>query len=101
MDPRSTMHQNGNRNTMLYVGIAAGAAVGVVLALTRRGRRSRSRDPWSSAKNLTTRMADHSQDLASKSKDIIERVQNIYEEGRRVAEDAAELWSHGRRLVRA
>ena len=90
-------HINGNRSTLIYIGIAAGAAVGLALALGRRS--PRRRDPWQSAKHITTRMADHSQDFAQRSKDIIERAQNIYEEGRRIAVDAADLWTHGRKVV--
>ena len=44
-------------------------------------------------------MSNKSEDMADVSRDILERVKTIYDEGRRVVEDAGELWMHGRRLV--
>jgi gas vesicle protein len=89
---------NGSRNKFLWIGIAAGAAAGIIIAVTRSRR---PHDRWSTAKDLTRRVADNSQDLAERGKEIISRAQNIYEEGRKIVEDAADLWTHGRRLVRA
>ncbi len=101
MDPRnSTMHRNGNRNAMIYIGLAAGAAIGVAVALTRRGT-MRKRQPWEAAKHITRRFGDRSQELAARSNDIIERMRNMFEEGRKVVDDARDLWGEGRRLVRA
>jgi len=90
----SSMHES-NRNTYIWIGIAAGAAVGIIIAATRH----RPRNRWYSAKQLTRKMADHSVDFADRGKDIINRCQNIYEEGRKVVDDALDLWSHGRKLV--
>lgn len=101
MDPRNTsMHRNGSTNTMIYIGLAAGAAIGIAVALTRRGK-TRRREPWEAAKHITRRFGDHSQELATRGKDIVARVQNMYEEGRRVYDEARELFGEGRRLVRA
>ena len=94
------MHRNGNTSTMVYIGLAAGAAIGIAFALTRRGK-SRRREPWEAAKHITRRFGDHSQELATRGKDIIERVHNMYEEGRKVYDEAVDLWGEGRRLVRA
>jgi hypothetical protein len=44
-------------------------------------------------------MANHSGDLADATRDIVERVKVIYEEGRKVVEEAAELLHHGRKMV--
>jgi hypothetical protein len=90
--------QMDSTNTKIWLGIAIGAAIGVGYAISR-GRRTVRRDAWSSAKDITRRMADHSQDFAERSKEIIERMQAIYQEGRRVVEDATELWEHGRKAV--
>ena len=101
MDPRNTsMHRNGNTSRMVYMGLAAGAAIGIAVALTRRGK-TRRKEPWEAAKHITRRFGDHSQELAARGKDIIERVQNMYEEGRKVYGEARELLGEGRRLVRA
>ncbi|MFB3825295.1 MAG: hypothetical protein ACE15B_00955 [Bryobacteraceae bacterium] len=88
----------GHRKTWMWIGIAAGAAAGVIFAVKRRAR---PHDRWSEAKSITRRVADHSGDLAGRGKEIINRVQSIYEEGRKVVDDAVELWEHGRKLVRA
>ncbi len=88
--------QNDKKMTAVWLGVAIGAAVGVGFAISRNVRRSR----WDSARSLTRKVANHSGDLADRSKDIIERAQNMYKEGRRIVEDATELWSEGRRLVR-
>lgn len=97
MHPSNTS-PNGSKATLIYLGIAAGTAVAIAVALTQRGHH-RKRRRWESAKEITRNLADHSQDLAAKSKNLIERVQTIYEEGRKVVEEATEIWSHGRRLV--
>jgi hypothetical protein len=47
----------------------------------------------------TKRFSNKSEDLAEVSRDILERVKTIYDEGRRVVDDAGELWTHGRKLV--
>jgi len=86
-----------NKMMAIWLGVAVGAAIGVGFAISR----TRKRDRWSSAKEISRKMADHSGDLAAKSKEIIERAQNMYQEGRKIVEDATELWSHGRKLVRA
>ena len=86
-----------NRMTVIWLGVAIGAAVGVGIAISR-GRR---RDPWASAKDVTRRVADHSGELAERGKELIDRAQTIYQEGRKIVEEAADLWSESRRLVRA
>jgi len=90
----SSMDSMSNQTTKIWVGIAVGAAVGIGIALSRR-KRSR----WDAAKTITSRVADHSGDFADMTKELVARVRNIYEESRRVVEDANHLWSHGRKLV--
>ncbi len=86
---------NGS-NQLIWIGIAAGTAIGIGIALSRRKPAS----GWDTARDVTKRMADRSGDLADATKDIMERMKTIYEEGRRVVEDAAQLWEQGRKLVR-
>jgi hypothetical protein len=80
----------------IWIGMAAGAALGVGIALAR-GRRSR----WDSATHVTKRLRAGSGDLADKTRDIVTRVRGIYDESRKVVEEANDLWAHGRKLVRA
>lgn len=91
------MHGNGNK-TAVWLGVAIGAAVGIGYAVSR----TRRKDRWTTrARHLGKRMTDHSSDLATRSRDILDRAQNIYMEGRKIAAEAADLWSEGRRMVRA
>ena len=82
-------------NIAIWIGIAVGAAVGIGIALSR----SRKKSPWDSARGIGKRVASHSGDLAESTRDIVERVKTIYEEGCKVVEEAGELWAHGRKLV--
>jgi hypothetical protein len=45
-------------------------------------------------------MADRTGDLASVSKDIVEHLKVIYSESCKLAEQASDLWSQGRKMVR-
>jgi len=99
MEPMRESNMNeGTRNKMIWIGIAAGAAAGIIIAVTRQRR---PRDRWSTAKDLTRRVADRSGELADRGKEIIGRAQAIYEESRKLVDEAVDLWSHGRRLVKA
>jgi hypothetical protein len=85
----------GNQSTKIWLGIAIGAAVGLGIALSRRRPASR----WDSAREFSKRISDRSGDLAEATQDIVQRMRNIYEEGRKVVEDAGDLWAHGRKMV--
>jgi len=85
---------NGANSRKIWMGVAIGAAVGIGIALSRRRRSG-----WDAAKMATKRLSNKSEDMADVSRDILERVKTIYDESRRVVEDAGELWTHGRRLV--
>ena len=65
------------------------------IALSRRQKKSR----WDAARQIGQRLSDRSDDLSEAATNIIGRVKVIYDEGRKVAEDAAELWAHGRKLA--
>jgi len=86
------MHTN-TRN--IWIGIAVGAAVGVGIALSKRRRTTR----WDSAKEIAHRVAGSSGDFADATRAIVDRIARIYEESRHVVDEAAALWSQGRRLA--
>jgi uncharacterized membrane protein YccC len=92
MASSGTFVSGPNQASKIWIGIAVGAAVGIGVALSRR-RRTR----WEMARELVT---DRSGDMAEAAKGIAARVKTIYEETRKVVEDAGDLWSQGRRLVR-
>jgi hypothetical protein len=83
-------------NTGIWIGIAVGAAVGIAFAISRRHR---PHTPWDQAREVTRRVASRSGDLADATREIAERVKTIYEEGKRVVEEAGDLWHHSRKLV--
>jgi hypothetical protein len=89
------MDLNGNSNKAIWIGVAVGTAIGVGIALSRR----KQRDPWNSARGVAKRVASRSGDISDATKDLVERIKNIYEEGLKVVEDANELWAHGRKVV--
>ncbi|MGA3239144.1 MAG: hypothetical protein ABSG03_22935 [Bryobacteraceae bacterium] len=85
----------GSNSTKIWLGIAAGTAIGVGIALSRRQKKSR----WDAARQVGQRLSDTSGELADAVGDILSHVKVIYEEGRKVAEDAGALWAHGRKLA--
>jgi hypothetical protein len=99
MDAEGNLNSNGecawdSNSTRIWLGIAAGVAVGVGIALSRR-KRSR----WEQARDVTQRVADRSPDLAEAGRDIVEHIKTIYDEGLKLVEDAGQLWASGRELV--
>ena len=95
MDSENNMNGSWDVNsTKLWMGVAIGVAVGLGIALSRK-----KKTKWDQAQEITRRVADRSPDFADATRDIVERVKTIYEEGLKVVEDAGELWSHGRKLV--
>lgn len=79
----------------IWLGIALGTAVGLGIALSRR----RKKTGWDVARRATKEITGRSAELADAARDIVDRVKVIYEEGSRIAEDATELWTRGRKLV--
>jgi hypothetical protein len=81
----------------IWIGIAAGAAIGIGLMLTRR----RSENKWERARNIARRVDADKDDFKEVGRDMLDRIRVIYEEGRKVADEAQHLWSRGRNLVRS
>jgi hypothetical protein len=85
----------GKHTTKIWLGIAAGTAIGLGIALSRRQKKTR----WDAARKIGERISDHSGDLSEAAANIVSRVKVIYDEGRKVAEDASELWAQGRKVA--
>ena len=51
------------------------------------------------ARVIGQRVAERTPDFAEAARDIGVRLKTIYEEGLKVAEDAGELWTRGRKLA--
>ena len=51
------------------------------------------------ARRATKQISGRSAEIGEAARDIVDRVKTIYEEGSRIAEDAAHLWTRGRKLV--
>ena len=69
-----------SRNKMIWIGVAVGTAVGLGIALSRR-----KKDPWASARAVTKRVANHSDDISQIAREMIERVKTIYDQSSRGA----------------
>jgi len=61
-----------NQAAKIWIGIAVGAAVGIGIALSR-SKKTR----WDSAREITRRVAERSEDLAEVTRGIVDRVRNI------------------------
>jgi hypothetical protein len=95
MDLEDIMHDEGNHTAKIWLGVAIGAAIGIGIAVSR----NRKKDRWSTARELTARVADQSGELAEVGRNMLDRIRTIYDESMKVCEEATELWSHGRKLV--
>jgi hypothetical protein len=92
---QETCNNGWDNSTKLLLGIAAGTAIGLGIALSRRQKKSR----WDSARKVGQRISSRSGELSEAVSDIIGRIKVIYDQGRKVAEDAGELWAQGRKVV--
>ena len=96
MSETTYSHIRNSHATKIWLGIAAGAAIGLGIALTRRRKKSR----WETACKMGERLSERSGEAVSEAAaDIVGRVKVIYEEGKKVAENAGELWAHGRKVA--
>ncbi|MGI8988873.1 MAG: YtxH domain-containing protein [Bryobacteraceae bacterium] len=73
----------------------AGAAIGAAFALLYAPK------PGRETRDLLSRKRNEGRDaLTSTSTNMIDRGKDLYERGRAIADDAAELFERGRKLVR-
>ena len=79
---------------MYLVWFTAGAAIGATIALLYAPQSGRDTRRYIGKKTKEGREA-----IADMSGDIAERGRELFEKGRRVADDAAELFERGRRIV--
>lgn len=84
-----------NHSNKIWMGLAVGTAVGLGIALSRRPKKT----GWDLARNATKQISGKSAEIADAARDIVDRMKVIYEEGSQIVEDAAELWTRGRKLV--
>lgn len=83
--------EDGGRMSWFVVGAAIGAAVALLYA-PKPGRETR---------DLLSRKTDEGREaLASTSTDLLDRGKDLYDRGRAIADDAADLFERGRKLVR-
>ena len=92
----NTMNGEKGANTgWIISGVAIGTGIVLAYAASRRKKDWRDR-LLDTADNVSRKR----EDLAETGRNLLERIRLIYDESRKVVEDASELWSHGRRLVR-
>jgi gas vesicle protein len=85
------MAQNSGENFVWFLtGAAMGAAVALLYA-PQSGERTR--------RQIGRKLADGREILADSTDDVIEKGRDLYTKGRRVADEAAELFEKGRRIV--
>jgi hypothetical protein len=89
-----TNGNNWGNSTTLFLGIAAGTAIGIGIALSRR-KKSR----WDSARQLGKRIGSRSDELSDAASDMVGRVKVICDQARKLVDDAGELWANGRKLA--
>jgi hypothetical protein len=93
-------HGNGvnawDNSSKIWFGVALGAAVGLGIAFSRRPKKTR----WEVARRKAQHIiGSHSAEFADAARDLVQRAKAVYEEGSRIAQDAGELWTRGRKLV--
>jgi len=86
-----------SNNSMWWILAGVGAAIGIAYAASSyRSRRS----GWAIAKRVTRTVAASRDELADVGKDMLQRIGIIYDQSRKVVEEAGELWSQGRKVLR-
>jgi hypothetical protein len=91
-----TIVSSMSNNTKIWLGIAVGAAVGFGIALSRRSHSHSRKSRWD---EVAQRIGDSSGEFAEAARDIADRIKTIYDESRRVVDEASACWAHGRKLV--
>lgn len=84
-----------NRAATIALGVFAGTAIGVGIALSRRNRRPARFD----MRRVTRQFANRSSDVADVARDIVGHLREVCEVGKKLADDAGHLWSNGRKMV--
>ena len=93
MDQGITNSHSDMTPLWIISGLAVG--IGVAYAITARRRPSR----WDVARKVTSRVAGHSEELADFGKDLVSRVQLIYEESRKVLDLIQDVRARGLPIV--
>jgi hypothetical protein len=81
----------------VWMGIAAGVAIGVGVMLSRR----RSHSRWDRARNIVKRVDADRGELAEVGRDLLDRIRVIYDESRKVVDEAQSLWARGRSVMKS
>jgi hypothetical protein len=84
----------------MWIAIAVGAGVGAALAVGVRNHKRSRWDRWDT-REMAKKFSSHKDDLLERGKDMMERIRVICEEGKKVVDDAGELWNESRKLVGA
>jgi len=97
MDQNKMEQESGGSNLAAWIipGVAIGTAIGLAYAAASRRKRSR----WDQARSISERVYANREDLVEGGRNLMERLQIIIQEGRKVVEEAADLWGQGRKLV--
>jgi hypothetical protein len=95
MEDRMNGREWGNNTGWIISGVAIGTGIALAYAASRRKKSWQDR-----LVDTADSVARRREDLLDSGKNIVDRIRTIYEESRKVMEEGAELWAHGRRLVR-
>jgi hypothetical protein len=83
----------GTSTGWIISSVAIGTGIALAISASRRKRNWRDR-----LLDGADNMARRREELAKSGKNIADHMRIIYEESRKVMEETAELWSHGRKL---
>ena len=83
-------HSSGAELACFILGIAVGATVALLYA-PQSGRRTR--------RYLEDRAEEGKDKITDAAKDVVHRGRDLYEKGREVADEVADLFDRGRNLV--
>src|SRR5438477_9866151 len=95
MEDKMNGHEWSNNTGWIISGVAIGTGIALAYAASRRKKTWQDR-----LVETADSVARRREDLAESGKNIVDRIRIIYDESRKVVEDASELWAHGRKLVR-
>jgi hypothetical protein len=87
-------------NNRMWIAIAVGAGIGVAVVLGVRNNKRSRWDRWDT-RDLAKKFNNQKDDLLVRGRDLMESIRVICEEGKKVVDEAGELWHEGRKLVKA